>query len=241
MKALGTTLFAIVLTMSPVAIVNAQIAAQPTTVPDVATKSDLRRATAGLSKELKRTTTELKAELARQAKAQADAQRAAEKAATDKRDADQKAELARQAKAQADADKTRNTIIGVVCISVFVLIGLLRMTAAKRRTAGNVTPAKSPTPEDLYGKILSPDQVRECLRYNKLKEGRFTIDLPIDRVMFDYRAIVMPDGKVMAYFPGNEKPVALEHQKLRKIAKDLWVQGKLIAVELKPTGMHRVA
>jgi hypothetical protein len=250
MKALGTTLFAIVLTMSPVVIVNAQTAAQPTTTTDVATKSDLRQATAGLSKELKKNASELKKEIARQAKAQADAQ-AAEKAAGDKRDAELK-DSARQAKAQADATRTRDLIIGVIiafvallAIGTFVIVTRDRKTRrAIQASAGSAViaiPAKCPTPEDLYGQYPGSDQVRKCLHDNKLEEGRFTIDLPIDGVVFEYRAVVMPDGNVMAYFAGNEKPVSLEPQKLRKIAKALWGQDKLIAVELKHTDICHVS
>ena len=159
------------------------------------------------------------------------------------------AELARQAQAQADATKTRNTIIAIACaiacafVAVLIMGTLIRIkrAAARQVTAINVTPAKLPTPEDLYGQCLSPCQVRKCLRDNGLNEGRFIIDLPVDGVVFEYRAVVMPDGNVMAYFAGNEKPVALEPQKLRKVAKAVWGQGRLMAVKLKPTGIRRVS
>jgi hypothetical protein len=247
MKTIGTTLFAVVLTMSPVAIVNAQTAVQPTTVPDVATKSDLQKATAGLSKELKRNSAEFKAELAQQAKAQADAQRAADKTAADKRDADQKTELARQAKAQADATKTRNTIIGIALVLFVVafIVGLLvrRRQVVEQAIVTNIAPAKSPTPEDLYGTHPTPEAVRKSLCDNKLTEGLFTIDLPNDHLVFEYRARKMADGSIMAFFSNNERPVSLEHQKLRRVAKQLYDDGTgpLQPIELKPAGIRRVS
>jgi hypothetical protein len=248
MKALGT-FFAIVLAMSPVVIANAQTAAQPTSTPNVVTESDLQKATAGLSKEIKRNTAELKAELARETKAQADAQRAADKAAANKRDADQKAELARETKAQADAVKTRNTIIGIalalfaVMLIVGALIRMKRATMAKQTVAVNAAPTKTPTPEDLYGQYPSPAQVKKSLLENNLKEGRFTIDLPEDGLVFEYRAVVSLEGTtVTARFAGNGDEVTALRQ-LRKRAKELYADGAgpLKPITLKPIGIRRVS
>jgi hypothetical protein len=218
MKALGT-FFAIVLAMSPVVIANAQTAAQPTSTPNVVTESDLQKATAGLSKEIKRNTAELKAE------------------------------LARETKAQADAVKTRNTIIGIalalfaVMLIVGALIRMKRATMAKQTVAVNAAPTKTPTPEDLYGQYPSPAQVKKSLLENNLKEGRFTIDLPEDGLVFEYRAVVSLEGTtVTARFAGNGDEVTALRQ-LRKRAKELYADGAgpLKPITLKPIGIRRVS
>lgn len=250
MKALGTTLFAIVLTMSPVVIVNAQTTAQPTTEPNVVTESDLQKTAAGLSKKIERSTAELKAEL-QQTKAQADVQRAADKTAAEKRDADQKAELARQAKVQADATKTTVRIIAIICaVCLFVVVLIISSLIRTKRAAtmkqeaavATATPTKSPTPEDLYGTYPSPAQVKDCLQKNNLREERFTIDLPDDNLVFEYRAVVDLEGTVTARFAGNSDEVtALRH--LRKRAKELYANGTgpLKPITLRSTGIRRVS
>ncbi len=245
MKALGTALFAIFLMVSPVAIVNAQTAVQPTTTSDVATKSDVFQATAELSQKMKRSTAELKADIAREAQARADAQRAAEKAVADKRDADQKAELARQAKAQADAAKTRNMIIGSpVCLfsrsSVCSFTGTERRRSRRRLSTWHQR--NPPHRRIFYGTHPSPTQVKECLLKNNLKEGRFTIDLPDDNLVFEYRAVVDLEGTVTARFTGNGDEVTALRQ-LRKRAKELYADGAgpLKPITLKPIGIRRVS
>jgi hypothetical protein len=157
-------------------------------------------------------------------------------------------QLALQAQAQRKADHNEQIHLFKMFVAIaggVLVIIVIAFTAQRGRKTENPTaaaaPKKSRTPGDLYGQYPGSDQVRKCLRDNKLKAGLFTIDLPADGVVFEYRAVVMPDGNVMAYFTGNEKPVSLEPQKLRKIAKTLWNQGKLEALELKPTGIRSVS
>jgi Skp family chaperone for outer membrane proteins len=254
MKVIGTALFAIFLMVSSTVTVNAQTVTQPTTAPKVITESDLRKATTGLSKEMKRNTAELKAEFARQAKAQAEMQqRAVEKAASDRRDADQKTEDARRAEAQADA-KLRGRV-SLICVSLaiaivgFVVFALRKKStqnatrlSAEPATTVNATPATSPIPEDLYGLHPSPSQVKKCLLDHKLREACFTIDLPNDGLVFEYRAVVDSEGIVTARFAGNGDTVtALDH--LRKTAKKLYDcgNGPLRPITLKAIGIRLVS
>lgn len=255
MKALGTTLFVIVLTMSPAVIVNAQTAVQPasptTTAtapasPDVVTKSDLRRMQREITKTLQQNAAKQAAPVTALDRKIED--QTAQNKADAARTAQQLQEIVTRQEIATRQEKTQRAYwitgaIIVIGVGTFVL-----WTRRSRSTTWVVTkptpiagPAKFPAPEDLYGQHLSPDQVKRSLHDNELKDGIFTIDLPNDQLVFKYRAVVMPDGKVMAYFAGNERPVSLEHQQLRKIAKRVYGKGTgpLQPITLRPTSIRR--
>jgi hypothetical protein len=214
------------------------------TVPDVATKSDLRN----LDRKLK--TRDRKAEAQR--KAEAKAQVAAIQT-----------ELRRQAEAQRKAEQMRIAaqakilkaqhvaemrMMGggmVVCIVIVILIATLIMRRNRKdgpAATATETPKRPSRPEDLYGTILAPSQVKQYLSENDLKEGYFTIDLPNEdgRPVFEYRAVVMSNGNVMAFFEGNDRPVALDQ--LRKVAGKMYREDKFTPINFEePTGIHKIA
>ena len=249
MKTLGT-LFAIFLTMSPVAIVNAQTSGNnnaaltsPTTVsPEIVTKSDLQRVQGKLSKQMS-------AAEARQAARtqQAEAQRKVDEEEASIRLSQQ---LARQAQAQRKAQsderiylfKAFGGVVGGILLIFATYLVVRRDRKTKDTTTVNTLKGFS-TPEDLYGRHPSPGDVKKCLCDNNLDEGVFTIDLPADHLVFEYRACKMADGSIVAFFPKNERPVSLDHQKLRRVAKQLYDDGTgpLQPITLKPTGIRRVS
>ena len=255
---IGTVLFVILLTVSPVAAVNTQNAAQPASAnaiittpatPDVAAASDAKtqqriaRAIKKIDKiarevqKIDQNVEEVKTQAAAQSQTQTNAQRAREKAAADKQIAEQRA-----VKAQADT-LTRQRVLGAIIVAgslTLVILAILLVRRDPQAKLNNSTAVNAPiaesrmgsAPENLYGRV------KAYLENNHLREGRFTIYLPQDDLSFEYLAEVMPDGNIMAYFSGNEKPVAIEAQKLRRVAKKLFDQGKLTP---KPTGIRQVS
>lgn len=240
MKTLGT-LLAIVLTMSPVAIVNAQNA-QPGAAPNIATKKDVQRAVSGLAKQVQKSADDIKTDVARKIKDQAVADQKANDDANRKRDADQallnRATAAREARMQA-------IVIGG-CALLFIAIALCIFILTRRRQSqereSRTTTTKSPRPEDLYGSFPSPSKVKQCMQDHGLTEARFTINLPDIDMIFEYRAVVGNDGEVTARFAGNGNEITSMKQ-LRKRASELYANGNgpLRPITIKSTGIRRVS
>lgn len=229
---------------SPSTPVTTQVASPATSVPNVATKSDVQK----LRQELRRNTAKESAQV-----------NSAITAATQKIETDQKVEakklqetvLAQQrAEEERDAENARRLqlreeIFGVAAVAILLIV---IMIAISRKQKANdraniapveISPQRSLTAEDLYGKTPTPLEVRKCIEDCKLNDALFTVELPADHLMFEYRARRMPDGNVVAYFKGNDRPVALELQKLRKVAKLLYANGVLQPVKALSEGAIR--
>lgn len=157
MKTLGTLLFAIVLTMSPVVIVNAQTsspaAATPVSAsPDVAKKIDLQRMQNGLERKMDKAAAQQSAQLAELARQQAEAQRKADAALSAEKlneQAQQQAEAQRKAEEAAAAATQRHLIIGGSIIFTLACVIVTILVLRKKNFEGTATPlvAEATVPE----------------------------------------------------------------------------------------------